>query len=379
MPTALYIGWTGYGNLGDEAMLEVCKSRLSKYDWAPFEAWDAQPQPRAFVRRALRSPAVIFKSLADELRTGRRIRGFVNARRAGMRSSSGPLVALLGGGTLINATDEFLGQYRIAHQKLGHPIPVFSCGVKTPDFFAGKGEWQDRSREWAQAMSDLPLVGVRGPLSKDFLESAGATNVNVTGDPAVWLHEPLPSAVDDRPETPFRIGVNCGSARFIWGEMSHLIASQAEIVRRLIAAGHQVELFAISPDDMPACEEVARQAHVGVAPVPEPLTDYKKYRAKLHDFHVVIAVKLHAGVLAACANVPFVMLEYQPKCLDFCASIKYEEYNIRTDRADAVSVLELTEALLQDLPGKQRALCQRMCDLRQTFNTYCTRLEEMLA
>ena len=70
-------------------------------------------------------------------------------------------------------------------------MPIFSYRVKTPDFFAGKGEWQDRSRDWIEATSDLPVVRVRGHLCTEFLESGGAWSVRVTGDPAMWLHEPL--------------------------------------------------------------------------------------------------------------------------------------------------------------------------------------------
>jgi hypothetical protein len=379
LQTALYIGWTGYSNLGDEAMMEVCQARFARFRWVPFEVWNAQPQPKGFARRAFQSPALLFESFADEIRTRRRLRGFLNARKAKVNANGAPPSALLGGGTLINATDEFLQQYRTAREKLRRPVPVFSCGVKTPDFFAGKGDWCDRTREWVEATSDLPIIGVRGPISKQFLDAAGARNVSITGDPAVWLHQPLLDPVNVAADRPLRIGVNCGSTKFIWGDLSWLLAEQAEVVRKLVASGHAVELFAICPEDMAACLEVARQAHSGISPISEPLTTYESYAAKLTDFDLVIAFKLHAGVLAACANVPFVMMEYQPKCRDFCASIGWEDYNVRTDRADSTKVLELTEQLLHDLPASRRVLCERMCRLRNLFDAYCLHLEQILA
>lgn len=378
MQSALYVGWTGHGNLGDEAMLEVCEKRFS-YRWIPFETWNAQPRPKDFAHRAMSSPSILLKSFTDELRTRRRLRSFLNARKANVNSSAGPSLALLGGGTLINATDEFLEQYRTASQRVRSAVPVFSCGVKTPDFFAGKGEWLDRSREWIDATSDLSVVGVRGPLSREFLESAGARNVRVTGDPAVWLHEPLPLSANLNRERPFRIGVNCGSAKYIWGDLSQLLRWQAEIVQQLVACGHKVELFAICPEDMAACKEVARLANVGIAPISEPLTRYAAYKARLNDLDVVFAVKLHAAVLAACANVPFIMLEYQPKCRDFCASIDWETYNVRTDCASAANVLPILEHLLADLTGARTVLCRRMCELRKVFESYCEHLENTFA
>ena len=372
--SALYVGWTGYGNLGDEAMLDVCEKRFTNHRWIPFETWNAQPRPKDFAHRAMRSPSVLLKAFSDELRTRRRLRSFLNAR-ANLNSSTAPRLALLGGGTLINATDEFLEQYRTASQRVRYAVPVFSCGTKTPDFFTGKGEWRDRSREWIDATSNLSVVGVRGPLSKEFLESAGARNVRVTGDPAVWLHEPLRPSANLEPERPFRIGVNCGSAKYIWGNLSQLLSWQAEIVQQLGAAGHAVELFAVCPEDMAACTEVARLANIGITPVLEPLTSYPAYKAKLIGFDAVIAVKLHAGVLAACASVPFLMLEYQPKCRDFCSSIGWEHYNVRTDSARPATVLPMIEHLLSDLASTRTVLCRRMCELRKRFDSYCEHLE----
>ena len=379
MQSALYVGWTSYGNLGDEAMLEVCETRFPNYRWIAYDTWNAQPQPKDFAKRAITSPSILLKAFSEELRTGRRLRSFLNARKANVNSSEAPSLALLGGGTLINSTDEFLDQYRTARQRLRRPVPVFSCGVKTPDFFAGKGEWQDRSREWIDATSDLSLVGVRGPLSKEFLESAGARNVRVTGDPGVWLHEPVLASANVERERPFKIGLNCGSAKYIWGDVSQLVRWQAEVIQQLVAWGHEVETFAICPEDMAACMEVARLANVGIAPVSEPLTSYAMYKAKLSDFDVVISVKLHAGVLAACANVPFIMLEYQPKCRDFCASLGWNDYCLRTDCARPAAVLPMIEHLIGNLVAKRALLCKRMCELRKLFDRYCQHLEHTFA
>src|SRR6267154_630712 len=82
--TGIYIGWTGYSNLGDEAMLEVCQSRLAQYRWVPFDLWNAQPRPTHFARNVWRSPATLLRSLRDELRTRRRLRALVRAREAGL-------------------------------------------------------------------------------------------------------------------------------------------------------------------------------------------------------------------------------------------------------------------------------------------------------
>lgn len=372
MPPAIYIGWIGYANLGDEAMFEVCQKRFADLRWVSFEGWDAKPEVTAFVRRASYDPRVLLRSLADEVRTLRRLRGMLTAPRR-------PVGAMLGGGTLINATDEFLGVYTRAKQRFGRPIPIFSCGVKTADFWSGKGDWKDRTRDWVAAMSDLPQVGVRGPLSQQCLESAGARNVAITGDPAVWLHRPLGSSPPLSPDRPFRIAINCGVPEHLWGDLQTVQEEFATLVKKLAGAGHQVTLFAISPADLPACVEVARRAHVGVTPPPEALTTYDSFTRGMSGVDLVVAFKLHAGVLAACANVPFVMVEYQPKCRDFCASIGWDEYNVRSDRAQGEALFTMVTSMLRDGGSLRSKLCTRLCQLRTEFENYCGKLIPLIA
>ena len=172
--------------------------------------------------------------------------------------------------------------------------------------------------------------------------------------------------------------MNCGSAKFIWGDLSRLITVQAKVVRKLLARGYEVELFAICPQDLAACEEVARQSHAGILPIPEALNSHYSYASRLAELDLVIALKLHAGVLAACANVPFIMLEYQPKCRDFCASIDWEDYNVRTDNADSNIVMSLAERLLHDPTAGRKTPCLRMCELSASFESYCRQLEQLL-
>ena len=376
MKPAIYIGWTGYGNLGDEAMFEACAARFSGLKWLPFDRWHAQPDAKGFASRALRDPKAVLHTLLDELRTGNRLRALLLKPDTEVKEAGAPVAAILAGGTLINATDEFLINYRTMRDHLNRPVPVFSCGVKTPDFWAGKGDWQDRTREWVELLAELPVVGVRGPLSKQALDAAGARNVEITGDPAVWFHRPAAPAAARAGRK--RIGVNCGTAKHVWGDLQKVQEEFALLVHRLVKAGHAVELFAICPEDLAACAEVARMANAGVAPPSAALTTYEAFARKVEDFDLIVALKLHAGVLAGCANVPFLMVEYQPKCRDFCASIGWEEYNVRSDRARADELFVMVDGMLGRLEPLRGRLCKQLCDLKTKFETYCERLDPIL-
>lgn len=91
----------------------------------------------------------------------------------------------------------------------------------------------------------------------------------------------------------------------------------------------------------------------------------------------MVCLKLHAGVLAAAANVPFVSLEYQPKCRDFAASIGWDEFVVRTDQIRPDRLIDLVSALLTQLHEKRAALCGEMCAMMKHFERYCDQIEPL--
>lgn len=80
-------------------------------------------------------------------------------------------------------------------------------------------------------------------------------------------------------------------------------------------------------------------------------------------------LKLHAGILAAAANVPFVSLEYRPKCRDFAASLDWEDSLIRTDQLGKDALIDRISALIPQLDKKRSDLCVRMCLLMNRFES----------
>jgi polysaccharide pyruvyl transferase WcaK-like protein len=98
----------------------------------------------------------------------------------------------------------------------------------------------------------------------------------------------------------------------------------------------------------------------------------------MENLDLMVSMKLHAGILAAAANVPFVSLEYRPKCRDFGASLGWEEFLIRTDQLQQDSLIERVLVLMGQLEAKKRELCQKMCRLMNTFDDYCCKIEPLL-
>jgi polysaccharide pyruvyl transferase WcaK-like protein len=65
-------------------------------------------------------------------------------------------------------------------------------------------------------------------------------------------------------------------------------------------------------------------------------------------------------VLASTANVPCIVLEYQPKCRDFAASIDWEHYTIRTNALTADKLIDKVGVLVDELPFAKRRLFQNV-------------------
>jgi len=345
----IYQGWTGWRNLGDEAMFESCRRALPHIEWTARPPFDAHGPARAGRARASWR------------------------RRVERLFGTGP--ALLGGGTLINRVPEWLDEYRHLKRAARRPVPVFSPGVANPAYWSRTAGWRDMRSAWREALADLPEVGVRGPISKRLLDEVGVRNVRVTGDPALVFHRrPRQAAGGFR-----RIAMNVGRAGGqVWGDEDRLIAVLVATARCLTASGFDVRVFPVWDRDEPACREVAVAAGLPPGSVDALLLDPDAFIDYLHGFDVVVAVKLHAAVLAAAAGVPFVAVEYRPKVRDFAESIGAVA---QTFRSSEIEFDELARAVLRvygDLSAVRERLDARVAELSETFREYAHRVEREL-
>lgn len=376
-----YIGWVGHQNLGDEVLWERCRQRFADIHWSVFHdlTW-----PGSFLeglREATRPRRALLRIVGEEMRSGPRLRRVVNRAVHRAAAYRGGEIGLLGGGTLINLSDVWLDAYGQVRRRTNALVPVFGTGVASPEFWSThQPGWQDRRKDWISLLNDLPIIGVRGPLSKSLLEEAGARNVVVSGDPAVQFHSPLESSDQARPlDRPLRVGINCGiSSLPFWGNPASVHEVLAGVAQELIRLGYQVELVAVWPEDLNWCYRVAQQARLPASVVAPALTTAKSFLKKTHSLDLLIALKLHAAILSAAANLPCIVLEYQPKCLDFAASIGWQQFAIRTSHVTVPKVLDMLSAMMSNLPLLRADLCREMCKISSQFDQYCRAIEPLL-
>ncbi len=345
MRHGLYIGWLGQRNLGDEVMYEACLRLLPEVNWSPVQE-------------------IVGKEGA---RSGR-------FRRwgHGLDRLLGREVGMMGGGTVINRNPGWLRAYESVRRRTGRPVPVFAPGVANPEFWSRDPGWADTRKQWADALKELPVVGVRGPISERLLREAGLTNHRVVGDPALILEEPPGGE-------PGTVVINAGrSGGQFWGDEDRVVAALGDLAARLRSRGMRVLILPVWDQDVPVCIEVSRAGGLPAEAVLGVPGDSGAFFRSVAPASLVVSTKLHAAVLAACACRPFIALEYRPKVRDFAASLGWEEHVVRTDEIDAEVLEKMVLALGRD-PGEARgALGAAVSRLRTELRTYSSEVREIL-
>jgi polysaccharide pyruvyl transferase WcaK-like protein len=169
----------------------------------------------------------------------------------------------------------------------------------------------------------------------------------VVGDPALLLAPARPAPGDC-------VVVCLGFGDDLWGHDHTAVEREVGgAIARLRTAGLRVRFVAVNPEDVPAAASAAAHAgetgcevHVAATPA--------EFFSLLDGAAVVVAERLHAAVLAACAGVPFVSLEYQPKCADFAGAVAASARVVRTDRVRAGELAELVIETADDEDSTRR-------------------------
>lgn len=296
-----YIGWVGHRNLGDEAMLQSFTKLFSYYTIFPYSMINNFPRIEERIRP-------------------KRLRAIA-----------------LGGGTLINSSGSFKNFISTWQNYPDSPKFTFCSGVKNPMFWNTVSGWNNDISEWTQYLDKCEYVSVRGPLSKKILDDAGFKRAKIIGDLALSLAD---NEISDKSKKKI-LGINIGSSGGkMWGSEDILLDTMSNLIKILIRKNWDITLFPVWDKDVTIIETLSRR-------IGYPLRIFYGYKSIkrtlsfLRSCNAVIAMKLHAVVMAHCAYTPAIMLEYRPKCLDYMMSVGMEKYNIRTDKIESNEIEDL--------------------------------------
>jgi polysaccharide pyruvyl transferase WcaK-like protein len=332
-----YLGWHGRGNLGDDAIYDAVRAQ---FPTATFLDMPRFPYER------------------------------IRATATGLNRSLRCSTQVLGGGTLVGRRD----WRRWVNRGMSLTADKASCaigvGVEDPVFVGRRsGSHKDELKRWAPILSEFRAVSVRGPRSAELLSDLGLT-VEVSGDPALLLPQPSVEPEDGL------IGVNLGFGDDLWGHNPQRVADEvADAVRHLHSQGHRFVGILMNSSDRRWTEAVLDGVTTDIVSPPDAVAAARE----LARCSVVIASRLHAGILASLSGTPVLSLEYQPKCRDFALSIDAERSLMRTDRVRSDAVVDAVHDALANastIRAKTQAAVDRLRHrLRREYASVRTQLD----
>jgi len=299
-PMLYCAGWLGFGNLGDEALLAAARE--------------------------------LIPSRRPVLPVSRRVRPDL------LRLLPRPRTALLAGGTLINGAPAWLELFGRCQTRCDDSL-IFGSGVQDTRFAQGRADVQDRRQEWLPVLRRCRYVGVRGPMSAELLAAAGYEDAEILGDPVLVFADPsLARSAEEAARGV--LGLNLGQAGGLqWGDEEEVCEQMTELARLARQQGWKVVWYVVWTGDRDITRAAA-EASGTADDIREYTLDHEAFMQDVARCDTFVGIKLHAVVLACCALVPSLMIEYRPKCRDFMTSIGRQDASVRADEFVAGAALE---------------------------------------
>lgn len=313
-----YIGWVGFGNLGDEIMFEAFKRLFCQFDVLPFKFTHKIELFEKIKKREM------FQAVCQ------------------------------GGGTLINAKG-YHEKYRIAQERYGKTF-VFGTGVRNPIFWNRVKNWQDSLNEWLEILNKSIFVGVRGPISQQLLCERGFDKAEVIGDISLSLAKPGIIAKKRRKVIGINIGVSDSGQ---WGRDDDILEFIVKFANIMLSKKWNIKFMPVCEKDLLFIKTAARKIGRGVS----VFNEYKSMRKIMQFFEtcdLFVGEKMHSVILAMCSYTPSIMLEYRPKCLDFMMSMGLEKFNMRTDNLSLDLIIDNINELYDNTEIIQKKIFDRV-------------------
>jgi polysaccharide pyruvyl transferase WcaK-like protein len=302
----LYIGWIGFGNLGDELMWDVFKQECDKrldpeeYEIVPSKGGVdfKNPEPYDWV--------------------------------------------VLGGGSLI-----LPGYIDILYRALqmGKKVMIWGSGI----------DWLDRRpsltvnnlteseatyrRKLAEVVKGAAYTGVRGPLTRKVLHDMGVNMARVEqcGDPGFLLarrEQMIPQDANMWDASVDVVAVNWGTSynRIYGGDESRVEEELVKALKQLILDGYRIYVYHVWGADKKPCDRLAAKLNdpLYVRTAPRVYNQYELI-SLLSVCRFSINFKLHPNLLSSIADVPFVALGYRFKVFDLVSSLDLSSCVVSTD------------------------------------------------
>jgi polysaccharide pyruvyl transferase CsaB len=194
-------------------------------------------------------------------------------------------------------------------KKAGKKVIMLGQGVGPLTSFFGK-------RMAAGAFNAADAISVRDPQSMQVLKDLGVQkNVRLTADCAFLLPQP-PQAED---EGGFTVGnmKSVGLAPRPMDKKSDISGLFAELCRLMYQSGTMPVLIEMDrEEDGPLIEDIHKKQG-GRIPQIRKLQTPMQFQGRARRMEAIVAMRLHAGILATTVGIPSLMMSYDPKVAAF--------------------------------------------------------------
>ena len=371
----LISGYYGEKNAGDEAILAAILQEVELRDpAAEFTVLSFDPGDTARRHGVTRSLEVMSTSLRSPA-----------LLRAAMKRAD---LLISGGGSFLHEADfEMHGRSFLLRQGKLRPIPYFlsivlmarAQGLPVMWYAQGLGPLHTTAarRLVARAATMSQAVTWRDPESARLAYEIGVRSPlqQVVPDPAYAL---LPASRHDAQAELARHGLAAQQPYLAvcprpWlGRAGYLDAVGRALERIAAALDLPVLLVPLHElHDPPVCETLAaRPGFAGRAHALPPVSSPFLLAGILGGAEAVVAMRLHAGILAAGAGAPAVVLDYDPKTRAFAHQTGQGRWAVPVDELETAtpeSVERLAWAItdtMSELPSRRVALARAVMPLR---------------
>ena len=356
----LISGYYGFGNLGDEALLEVIVRRLrERFPKLDLEVLSATPQATAAAYNVASVPRWQWRSVREAI--GR-----------------ADVVVSGGGGLLQNAT---------SLRSLLYYVAILRDAIRS----------KRKTMVFAQSVGPLDALGrfivgrycrgleratVRDERSRELLQSLlPKTPVERTSDP-VFLYDAPSAEIDLSAEG---LGPESGPYAVVSVRKTSGLQDGGRVIARAVdrLVIHHGIRTAFLPlggiGDAEVSTAIIRQC--SSAPVLLPESTLPLAAAVLRGAHVVVGMRLHALILAARYAVPFFAIPYDPKVASLCSDLGYPLEPLWTPgrpKPDDETVDALVDRLVAERDALSAHLSERFEAVRRLAERNFDVLDELI-
>ncbi|MEG1500983.1 MAG: polysaccharide pyruvyl transferase CsaB [Clostridiales bacterium] len=335
MKKILLTGYYGFDNIGDEAVLQeiICRLQENADDIAISVLSNAPQKTEAdYHIRAIDRWS--FPLLAKEL-------------------AQTDLLILGGGSLLQDITGSkslffYLLQILLAHFR---HCPVFLYAQGIGPINKGFNKWLT-----GKILKKCRGISVRDRESADFLQKIGLSKekIAITVDPVLA----------GSPKSDLPLGLPSGRKLALalrnWQGIDSSLA--ADLADSLAKKGWQIVFLPFhEPSDRLLAEEIAGKMKEDYF-LPQDILSYQSMSGLIRQMDIVIAMRLHALIMAAAAGIPFGAISYDPKIDSFCHEMGLDPLCHTDELVDAHSlerILSAIDILGNDLPSRRDILSKQ--------------------